>query len=125
MRNSKHLALAFLLGAFLTGGVLGFTANGYLNRERVWPEGRGRASLVARLSARLDLSAAQQHAVDSLLDDRSRQYRAAMATIRPRMDSIKLAARDQIRRVLSEEQKRAFDALIAEMTDSTRRTSAR
>ena len=35
MKDTKNLALMFLLGAFLTGGVLGFTANRYMHRDQV------------------------------------------------------------------------------------------
>lgn len=120
MRDSKNLALMFLLGAFLTGGVLGFTANRYINRDQVCTTGTTSASLRSILSERLRLSADQQHAVDSILDERSRQYRIEIEPIRPRMDAIKLNAREQIRRVLNEEQRKNFEALLTEMSDSTR-----
>lgn len=120
MKDSKNLALMFLLGAFLTGGVLGFTANGYMKRDQVCTSGNGSTSLLATLSERLRLSSDQQHTVDSILDDRSRQYRALTEPIRPQVDAIKENAREQIRRVLTEEQKREFQALIEELNDSTR-----
>lgn len=120
MRDSKNLALMFLLGAFLTGGVLGFTANRYINRDQVCTTGTTSASLRSILSERLRLSAAQQHAVDSILDERSRQYKIEIEPIRPRMDAIKLNAREQIRRVLNEEQRKDFESLLTEMSDSTR-----
>jgi len=120
MKDSKNLALMFLLGTFLTGGVLGFTANRYMNRDQVCTKSDGVTSLISVLSQRLKLSTDQQHAVDSILDDRSRQYRAITEPIRPQMDAIKLNSREQIRRVLSEEQKREFQALIEEMSDTTK-----
>jgi hypothetical protein len=120
MKDSKNLALMFLLGAFLTGGVLGFTANRFMNRDQVCMTGNGDTSLLAILSQRLQLTTVQQHTVDSILDDRSRQYRSVTEPIRPRMDSIKLNAREQIRRVLNEEQRREFQALLEEMNDTTR-----
>lgn len=120
MRDSKNVALMFLLGAFLTGGVLGFTANRYINRDQDCASGAGSASLLGILSERLRLTTDQQHAVDSILDERSRQYRVELEPIRPRMEAIKLNAREQIRRVLNEEQRRRFEALLTEMNDSTR-----
>ena len=120
MRDSKNLALMLLLGAFLTGGVLGFTANRYINRDQVCTTGTTSAGLRSILSERLRLSAAQQHAVDSILDERSRQYKIEIEPIRPRMDAIKFNAREQIRRVLNEQQRKDFEALLTEMSDSTR-----
>lgn len=122
MNDSKNLAMMFLLGAFLTGGVLGFTADRYMNRDRVCTTGRGTGNtLTAIMSQRLQLSDEQQVKIDSILDDRSRQYRVVMEPLRPKLDSIKLTAREQMRQALSEEQKAEFEALIQEMSDSTKR----
>jgi hypothetical protein len=121
MNDSKNLAMMFLLGAFLTGGVLGFTADRYMSHERADRNGRSNAALMRIMSERLRLSDQQQKSIDSILDQRSRQYRAVMEPVRPRLDSIKLNAREQMRRVLSQEQKEQFEALIEEMNDSTRK----
>lgn len=120
MKNSKNLALMFLLGTFLTGGVLGFTANRFMNRDQVCYTGNQNSSLLALLSQRLKLTADQQHRVDAILDERTRQYRRVMDPIRPRTDSIKEFARDQIRALLNDDQKREFEALIVETSDTTR-----
>ncbi|MEO6446212.1 MAG: hypothetical protein ABIZ91_10015 [Gemmatimonadaceae bacterium] len=120
MKDSKNLAMMFLLGTFLTGGALGFTANRYMNRERICTTDRVGASLLDIMAARLQLSDTQVARVDSILDERGRQYRIVMAPIQPRMDSIKLNARAQIRRVLSAEQNQGFEALITEMNDTTK-----
>jgi len=120
MKDSKKLALMFLLGAFLTGGVLGFTANRYMQRDQCASDS-GTNSVLATLSQRLKLSAEQQHKVDSILDDRARQYREVTEPLRPQVEAIKLNAREQIRRILSEEQKQEFQALIDELSDTTRK----
>ncbi len=120
MKNSKNLALMFLLGTFLTGGVLGFTANRFMHRDQVCYSDSGSGSLLALLSERLKLTADQQHRVDAILDERTRQYKRVMDPIRPRTDSIKEFARDQIRQLLNAEQKREFEALIVETSDTTR-----
>jgi len=114
MQQSKNVALAFLLGTFLTGGALGFTANRYMTRDKVCSSDRG------SLTERLSLTPDQSRAVDSILDDRGRQYGVAMAPIKPAIDSIKLNARQQIRRLLTPEQALELDKMIAEMNDSTR-----
>jgi hypothetical protein len=113
MQQSKNVAIAFLLGTFLTGGALGFTANRYMTRDNVCA--RERISLTERLSLTPD----QSRAVDSILDDRGRQYGLVMAPVKPAIDSIKLNARQQIRRLLTPEQALELDKMIAEMNDST------
>jgi hypothetical protein len=115
MQQSKNVALAFLLGTFLTGGALGFTANRYMTRDRVIKGGR------IPLAERLSLTRDQSRAVDSILDERGRQYTLIMAPVRPAIDSIKLNARQQIKRLLTEKQVTEFDALLKEMSDSTRK----
>ncbi len=105
----------FLLGALLTGGVLGFSAN------RVFADGRSlKASDQQRamrklLGDRLDLTPAQRERVDSILDDRHRQVSDVLKPVRPKMDSIRLNARAQIRRILTPAQDVEFEAVIKEM----------
>ncbi|MGQ0765386.1 MAG: hypothetical protein ACT4OZ_06940 [Gemmatimonadota bacterium] len=124
MKQSRNLAMMFLLGAFLTGGVLGFSADRYMNRDQVCTSratGGSGSGLREVLAQSLGLDSAQNQAVDLILDERAAQYRRAMEPLRPRMDSIKYNAREQIRRVLREDQIRQFDALIVDMNDSTRK----
>jgi hypothetical protein len=113
MQQSKNVAIAFLLGTFLTGGALGFTANRYMTRDKVCTRDR------IPLAERLSLTPDQSRAVDSILDERGRQNALVMAPIRPALDSIKLNARQQIRRLLTPEQALGLDSLIREMNDST------
>jgi hypothetical protein len=116
--------MMFLLGAFLVGGALGFSADRYIHRDQVCTtkaQGTAAAGLVDILATRLRLDSAQSRAVDEILDDRAVQYKKAMEPLQPRMDSIKLNARAQIRRVLNKEQIKEFEALLAEFNDSTRK----
>lgn len=115
MQQSKNVALAFLLGTFLTGGALGFTANRYMTRDKVCTTGR------TPLAERLSLTPEQSLAVDSILDERGRQYSVILAPVRPAIDSIKFNARQQIKRLLTREQVLEFDALIRELSDSTQK----
>lgn len=112
--------MAFLLGTFLTGGVLGFSADKLMRRDQVCTT-KGVNPMVSRLASRLDLSATQQASFDSILDKRSEQYHQAMAPVRSRMDSIRQAAREQMRAVLNPQQRTEFEALLKEMSDSTKK----
>lgn len=120
MQQSKNVAMAFLLGTFLTGGVLGFSANSYMSRGEICVR-KGVDPMVSVLADRLGLSESQSARVDSILDNRAVQYRRAMAPLRPQLDSIKLNSRQQIRQVLDERQQQGFEALIQELNDSTRK----
>ena len=116
MQRSKNLAVMFLLGAVLVGGALGFTADRVMMRDQIRARQnspRGRLSLADRLQ----LDAAQRAKVDSLLDDRRRHLDLIMATVRDQLDSVKMRSTDQIRLILTDEQRKKFDALIAEMNE--------
>lgn len=124
MRESKNVAMAFLLGTFLTGGVLGFTANRIMKRDQVCTT-RGVNPVVEMMARRLGLDAAQSASINTILDNRSAQYKKAMAPIRPQVDSIKQDAREQMRRVLTQEQKQEFEAMLRELSDSAKKGSDR
>ena len=124
MRESKNVAMAFLLGTFLTGGVLGFSANRIMKRDQVCTT-RGVNPVVEMMAQRLGLDAAQSASINAILDNRSAQYKKAMAPIRPQMDSIKQDARQQMRAVLTQEQKQEFEAMLRELSDSTKKGSDR
>jgi hypothetical protein len=124
MRQSKNLAMMFLLGAFLVGGALGFSADRYIHRDQVCTtkaQGSPAAGLLDILATRLRLDSAQSQAVDAILDERAAQYKKAWEPLKPRMDSIKENSRSQIRRLLTPEQIREFEALLVEFNDSTRK----
>ena len=118
MQHSKNLAIAFLLGAVLVGGALGFTADRMMLRDRISrPEG-GRPSLADRLQ----LDATQRARLDSLLDDRHRRMNLVMATVRPTLDSIRAGSRDEIRLILNPTQRAEFEKVLAEMSSSNNKT---
>jgi hypothetical protein len=102
--------MAFLLGTFLTGGVLGFSANTYMKRDQVCTP-RGVNPVVEKMARRLGLSPEQSARMDSILDHRAAQWQKAMDPVRPQLDSIKLSARDQMRRVLTQAEA-GFEALL-------------
>jgi Spy/CpxP family protein refolding chaperone len=120
VQQSKNVAMAFLLGTFLTGGVLGFSANRFMHRDEVCTT-KGVDPVLERMTRRLDLTAEQSARIEAILDNRSTQFRRVMAPLRPQFDSIKANAREQMRQVLDQEQKLEFEALIREMNDSTRK----
>ena len=115
MHQSKNLAMAFLFGAVLVGGALGFSADRVLTRDK-----RGERTL-DMLDRRLGLSDEQRTQIDAILDERHRQSMVVFETIKPKMDSIRLNAREQLRQVLSEEQRAKYEALLKELSDSTKR----
>jgi hypothetical protein len=118
MERPKQQALAFLLGALLVGGVLGFSA------ERVFR--RDDASPLARRLAFYDdigVTAAQRPSLDSILDDRNCRMDSVARTIQPSLDSIKAATRVKIDRILTPEQHVKIEARRKD--DAARHTAER
>ena len=103
MQRSKQQALMFLLGAVLVGGILGFSADLVLHdRPKNWAP---RMHMYDDLA----LTEEQRSMMDSLLDDRSCQISAVMKPVRPHIDSVKAAARQQMLAILTPEQRQKLE----------------
>lgn len=121
MERSKGYAMMFLLGAFLTGGALGFTADRVIGAGRVkGGEMRGPGSYRQRLARELDLTPPQQASIDSLMDQKHRQIVALYRPVQPQLDSLAVVARvisdsthAQIKRLLAPEQQVKLDQIRA------------
>jgi Spy/CpxP family protein refolding chaperone len=113
MTRPKSVALAFLSGAVLVGGLLGFTADRVVFGDRMCEQKQDQGHLRDRLAADLGLDGTQRAAVDSLLDARDVRVRALYAPLRPKADSLYLETRDEIRQVLTAEQRHKFEDFIA------------
>ena len=119
MERSKGYALMFLLGAFLAGGALGFTA------DRVIDGGhrrdmRGPRAYLQKMADELKLTPQQQASIDSLMEQKRSQIVALYKPVRPQLDSIAVAARvvsdsthAQIKRLLNPDQQAKLDRMRA------------
>jgi Spy/CpxP family protein refolding chaperone len=119
MERSKGYALMFLLGAFITGGALGFTADRMMGAGHS-REMRGPRGYRQKLARELDLTPAQQASVDSLIEQKHRQIVALYKPVRPQLDSIAVVARvvsdsthAQIKRLLNADQQAKLDRMRA------------
>jgi hypothetical protein len=118
MQRPKQQALAFLLGAVLVGGVVGFSADRVFRKED--------NSIAARRKALYDdlqLTQVQRTTLDSVFDDTNCQIDALFRPLQPAMDSIKQARRAAMNNLLTSEQRvRLEDRRKA---DDVRRTADR
>jgi Spy/CpxP family protein refolding chaperone len=117
MQRSKGYALMFLLGAFVTGGALGFTADRVIATNHRH-EGRGSRAYRQRMAEELNLTPQQQRSIDSLIDLKHRQILALYKPVRPQLDSIAVVARqvgdsthEQIKRLLTPDQAAKLDRM--------------
>src|SRR5437762_5540536 len=119
MERSKGYALMFLLGAFVAGGALGFTADRVMDAKR-GREMRGPRAYRQKMADELNLTPRQQASVDSLIEQKHRQIVALYKPVKPQLDSIALLARvvsdsthSQIKRLLNPEQQVKLDQMRA------------
>jgi Spy/CpxP family protein refolding chaperone len=101
----------FLLGAFLTGGAVGFAADRAVTRSRParqFDERAGRDSLAKELN----LTADQRRVIDSVMDWRRARSREIMQLYRPMLDTVRDSGRVLMMQALDSAQQVKFKALI-------------
>ncbi len=105
MERPKQQALAFLLGALLVGGVLGFSADRVFRQEQLTPAQRR-----AQFYEDIGITAQQRPVLDAVLDDRNCRMDSVVKTIQPALDSIKAASRLRMDRLLTPDQQTRLEA---------------
>ncbi len=113
MHRSKALVVGFYAGALIIGGALGVAADRLVVGE--WLDGRTRDVRASRdrLAVELKLSEAQRAGLDSIFDGARRADSILVAPIRPVRDSLWVAARSQLRAMLTPEQQMIYDKMQA------------
>ena len=105
MERPKQQALAFLLGALLVGGVLGFSADRVLRQSELTPAQRR-----AQFYEDIGITQEQRPVLDSLLDARNCRMDSVVKGVQPALDSIKAASRLQMDRLLTPDQHARLEA---------------
>jgi len=123
IQRTKAQAIFFLLGAVLVGGALGFTANRAIERRDMLP--KDQRSSRTQLADRLQLDNAQRRMLDSVLDRRNEEMKLLLEPVRPRLDSLRYAARAVIRARLTPAQQGAWDEVLLELAKDSLRNERR
>jgi hypothetical protein len=105
MERPTQQALAFLLGALLVGGALGFSADRVLRQDELTPAQRR-----AQFYEDIGITPEQRPVIDSLLDARNCRMDSVVKTFQPALDSIKAASRLQMDRLLTPDQHARLEA---------------
>jgi Spy/CpxP family protein refolding chaperone len=111
MQRSKQQALAFLLGAVLVGGVLGFSADRMIGHQRFTSQYGPRSKFYDELG----LSQKQRDAIDSLSSEQECAVRALLSPQKTALDSIRGSFRSQIRSVFTADQQVKLEERDKEM----------
>jgi Spy/CpxP family protein refolding chaperone len=107
-----------LLGVFILGSATGAALTG-LYRSRASgdrPEARERAmhERFENMRRELNLTDEQTTAVRAILDETRNEYRALKTELRPRFEEPRQKARARIRALLTADQQKKFDAMVAQ-----------
>lgn len=124
MRQSKQLALMFLLGALLVGGALGFAADRAIVGGRL-PRWGDPHAMRMRFADELMLDDQQRVALDSILDWKHERFTVLLHPVRPQLDAVSDSANTRIKQMLRPDQRRKFDALHQEMQANAKESEKR
>ena len=116
------LAIVFVLGAAL-GGVFGyyFAYRSYASERTVLsPEAR-RAQRREKLTRDVQLTPDQQKQVIAILDQSQIESKAIHDVMDPRIESVRQKTREQIRGLLSAEQKPRFEEFLRHLDEERKR----
>jgi Spy/CpxP family protein refolding chaperone len=120
------VGLVFLLGAAL-GGVLGNVFG--VHARNVPPpqltEGEKRAQKVQRLTQELSLAPDQQKEVEAIIASVQAQYRAIRQSTEPQIDEARQKGREQIRAILTPEQKPKFEDFLRRLDEERKKNTQR
>ncbi len=116
------LAIVFVLGAAL-GGVFGyyFAHRSYASERTVLSAEARRAQRREKLTREVQLTPDQQKQVIAILDQSQVEYKAIHDVMDPRIESVRQKTRDQIRGLLSADQKPKFEEFLRRMDEERKR----
>jgi Spy/CpxP family protein refolding chaperone len=106
-----------LLVVFILGSVTGAALTGlYRSRAGGGAEARERAmhERFEKMRSELSLTDQQTTSVRTILDETRNEYRALRTELRPRFEEPRMKARTRIRALLTPEQQKKFDAMVAQ-----------
>ena len=117
------LAIVFVLGSAL-GGVFGyyFAHRSYASERTVLSAEARRAQRREKLTREVELTPDQQKQVIAILDQSQVEYKAIHEVMDPRIESVRQKTRDQIRGLLSADQKPKFEEFLRQIDEERKRT---
>jgi Spy/CpxP family protein refolding chaperone len=120
------VGVVFLLGAAL-GGVIGYSYEHHLvsAASTPLPEPERRAHRVHELTEALGLTSAQSQQVDAILLQRHAEVRAIHDQTDAQIEQIRQKGRDQIRAVLTPEQKPKFEEFLKNLDQQRRHNGSK
>jgi flagellar biosynthesis GTPase FlhF len=130
MRRSKLILAVYLLGVFLSGGVVGFFVHQLYRIHSVSAKAvpcdpnEYRRKYVEEMRSRLSLQEDQVQQLNAILDSTRLRYREFRAQHRPELNAIQEEQASKIRSMLSEPQKAEYEKMRAEREQHSRKAGS-
>ena len=120
------VGVVFLLGAAL-GGVLGYSYEHHLvsAASTPLPEPVRRAHRVEELKQALSLTSTQSQQVDAILLERHTEVKTIRDQTDAQIDQVRQKGRDQIRAILTPEQKPKFEDFLRDLDEKKKRSGSK
>jgi len=118
------VGIVFLLGAAL-GGMLGyvFAHHTAMAAPAQITEAEKRAQKVQRLTQELNLAADQQRQLEAIMVSVQAQYKAIRQSSEPQINEARQKGREQIRAILTPQQKPKFEEFLKRLDDERKRNA--
>ena len=116
------VGVVFLLGAAL-GGMLGyvFAHHTAMAAPAQMTDAQKRAQKVERLTQELNLTASQQQQLDAILTSVQSEYKVIRQSTEPQIDQARQKGREQIRAILTPEQKPKFEEFLKRLDEERKK----
>jgi Spy/CpxP family protein refolding chaperone len=120
MRRTNGYAVAFFIAAFAAGAAAGVVTDRALQRERMERQWGNPRAMRDRMAEDFGMDGTQRAKLDTILDNRNRQYDSLMSPVRPQLDSLSAQTRQRIRQLLTPEQQATYDQTLREREEARR-----
>lgn len=121
MTRTKGMAVTFYLVAMAAGAAIGVVVDRSLLRDQLVNEWADPRAMRTKLADDLGMDATQRARLDTILDTRNARFEEILAPVRPVLDSVTAAARQQTRELLTPEQQTVYDKMQREREEARRR----
>jgi Spy/CpxP family protein refolding chaperone len=117
------VGVVFLLGAAL-GGMLGYvSAHKAMASSGQMSDADKRAQKIQRLTDEVGLTQAQQSQIDAIMSSVQRQYKEIHKSEEPMIDAARQRGREQIRAILTAEQKPKFEEFLKRLDEERKKNA--
>lgn len=132
--HSNRKALALIVLVLLLGVALGAVGHSLFDRRVLGARAQSPAFLqprpnppraVTRMTTELNLTPEQQKQIGDILTDMQRRYDAVHDQMNPEFEQIREQGQDQIRQVLTPEQRPKFEDFLTRVAEERRRRAAK